>query len=333
MAHDLGAPATDAMHSAGDGRASASTIGIVTSTQGVLMPSIAFANLSRAMSVTVALGLAASGCGPSRTTFAGHPSSAPAFDRTGCDPKAVEIADRVIAAGGGRDKWAAAKQIRWSESIVTEADTPPLKLEQAWDRWNGRHHLRLHTPHGDVVVIRSLYDGGGSAFAQAGGPMEKLTQEQTEHALSDARLRWEFDSNLLLIAFLLEAPGVKLTLVGERPGADGEPPLDEIKVAFDPKDQTRRLTYFVLVDRTTNQIVRIEIVKAGDPDTRRIRYKVARWVEVGGLVLPTVFHNIASADALNLYTDITVGEPDDRLYVPVIVPREAPEPVIPARGR
>jgi hypothetical protein len=297
------------------------------------MPKIAFATPPLGTLVALALGLAASGCGSSRTTFAGHPSSSPAFDRTGSDPRAIEIADRVIAAAGGLDRWAAAKQIRWSQEIITEADRPPLKLEQAWDRWNGRHYLRLHTVHGDVVVLRSLYDAGGSAYAQAGGPMQKLTDEQTEHALSDARLRWEFDATALLIAFLLEAPGVKLTFVGERPGKGDEPPLDEIKVAFDPRDRSRLLTYFVLVDRNTNQIARIEIVRAGDPDTKRVGYTVARWVEVGGLKVPTVFHNIASANALNLYTEITVGEPDDQLYAPVTVPHEPPEPVVRARGR
>jgi hypothetical protein len=293
---------------------------------------IATPTLSRAALVTLALGLA-NGCAADRTTFAGPPAAVPEFDRAASDPRAVEIADRVIAAVGGRDRWAAAKQVRWSESIVTEAGRPPLKLEHAWDRWNGRHYLRLHTPHGDVVVLRNLYDGGGSAFAQAGGPMQRLTKEQTEHALNDARLRWEVDSTMLLIAFLLEAPGVKLTLVGERRGEGDEPPMDEIKVAFDPKDQTRRLTYFVLVDRTTGLISRIEIVKAGGPDTKRASYKIARWIDVGGLMLPTVFQNLASADSLNLYTDITVGEPEDRLYAPVIVPKEAPEPVVRTRGR
>src|SRR5687768_15686382 len=132
------------------------------------MPTIAMVTVLRAALVTVALGVAASGCGSARTTFAAPPASAPAFDRAGSDPRAVEIADRVIAAAGGRDRWAAAKQIRWSESIVTEAGRPTLELEQAWDRWNGRHHLRVRTAQGDVVVMRNLYDGGGSAFAQAG---------------------------------------------------------------------------------------------------------------------------------------------------------------------
>jgi hypothetical protein len=263
--------------------------------------------------------LALCGCGPGRTTFAVHPSAAPAFDRAGSDPKAVEIADRVIAAAGGQDKWAAAKQIRWSEAVASgDPGKPPVTLDEAWDRWNGRHHLVLHTAAGDIIVMRGLYDGHGAAFGGGEGGMQKLTKQETDHAIADARERWEFDATTLLIPFLLESPGVKLGMVGERPGEAGQPALDELKMSFDPKDQTRTLTYYVLVDRSTNQIQRLEIVKAGDPDTKRVGYKLASWVEVGGLKLPTVFQNVAFAGAVITYSSITVsGEPDERLYVPV----------------
>jgi len=283
------------------------------------MPDLTLATLARAALVTLGLGLASS-CGPGRTTFAAHPSGAPAFDRAGSDPKAIEIADGVIAASGGHGKWAAAKQIRWSQSVAIEAGKPPVTFEEAWDRWNGRHHLRLHTAAGDIIVMRGLYDGKGAVFGQAGGPMQKLTKEETERVMADARDRWEFDSTTLLIGFLLESPGVKLAMIGERPGEGGEPPLDEIKVSFDPKDQTRGLTYYVLVDRTSHQIARVEIVKSGDPDTKRVGYKITKWVEVGGLKLPSVFQNVAFAGAVNTYSDITVGEPDERLYVPEVAP-------------
>ena len=111
---------------------------------------------------------------------------------------------------------------------------------------------------------------------------------------------------------------VGVGVVGERPGEGDTPVTDELKVTFDPKDPTRSMTYYVLVNRTTSQIERIEIVKAGDPDTKRVGYKVATWVEVGGLKLPTVFQNVAFAGAVNTYSQIAVsGEPDERLYVPV----------------
>lgn len=262
--------------------------------------------------------LALCGCSPGRTTFAVHPSAAPAFDRAGSDPKAVEIAERVIAASGGHDKWDAAKQVRWSVSIASGDTRPPITLDEAWDRWNGRHHMKLHTQAGDIIVMRGLYDGKGAAFGGGEGGMQKLTKQETDHAVADARERWEFDTTPLLIAFLLESPGVKLTLVGERPGEGAAPATDEIKVSFDPKDPTRSLTYYALVNRTTSQIDRIEIVKVGDPDTKRVGYKLATWVEVGGLKLPTVFQNVAFAGAVNTYSQISVsGEPDERLYVPV----------------
>jgi hypothetical protein len=275
-------------------------------------------NLPRTFARIALVTLALCGCGPGRTTFAVHPSAAPAFERAGSDPRAVEIADRVIAAAGGQDRWAAAKQIQWSVSIASGDARPPITLDEAWDRWNGRHHMKLHTPSGDVIVMRGIYDGKGAAFGAGGGGMQKLTKEETDRVVADARDRWEFDTTPLLIAFLLESPGVKLTLVGERAAEGDTPPTDEIKVSFDPRDPTRSLTYYVLVNRTTHQIERIEIVKAGDPDTKRVGYKVASWVEAGGLKLPTVFQNVAFAGAVNTYSQIAVsGEPDERLYVPV----------------
>src|SRR3990172_5154126 len=80
-------------------------------------------------------------CGPGRTTFARYPGAAPAFDRSASDPKALAIADKVLAAAGGADKWNAAKQVRWSESVMNDGKEA-VAGEQAWDRWNGRHHGR-----------------------------------------------------------------------------------------------------------------------------------------------------------------------------------------------
>ena len=59
-------------------------------------------------------------------------------------------------------------------------------------------------------------------------------------------------------------------------------------------------------------------MKSGDPDTKRVGYKITKWVDVGGLKLPTVFQNVAFASAVNTYSEVAVSsEPDERLYVPV----------------
>jgi len=259
------------------------------------------------------------GCGPGRTTFARYPASAPAFDRAASDPKALEIADRVLAAAGGQDKWNAAKQIRWSASVTTGKASPPVTFDEAWDRWNGRHYNRLHSAAGDVVVMRSLYEAGGTAFGEVGHSRQTIGTADSERAMTNARERWELDTTTLFLPFLLEAPGTKLELVGEASGEAGQPPLDELKVTFDPKDPTRTSTYHAMVNRGTNQIERIEIVRAGDPDSKRLGYHVATWVDVGGMKLGTVYQNIGFADEVITFSELAVAaEADEALFVPVV---------------
>src|SRR6266446_5298578 len=78
-------------------------------------------------------------CGPGRSTFARHPDAATVFDRSGTDPKALTIADRVITAAGGEQRWNQVKQIKWTESVSSDGKVV-FAFEEAWDRWNGRHY-------------------------------------------------------------------------------------------------------------------------------------------------------------------------------------------------
>jgi len=270
----------------------------------------------RATPALVTLVLA--GCGPGRTTFARHPAAAPAFDRAGSDARAVAIADRVVAAAGGHDRWTQAKQLRWSESVTTgQAGAPPVTFEEGWDRWNGRHYNRMHAEVGDIVVMRNLYEVGGAVFGDTGHTKQPVAAADSERAIASARERWELDTGVLFLPFLLEEPGTKLALVGDAPGEAGAPPLDDLKVTFDPKDPTRTAVYHAMVNRTTNQIERIEIVKPGDPDTKRLGYKASSWVDAGGIKLATVYHNIGFAAEVVTYSNVAAAtEPDDTLFVP-----------------
>lgn len=258
------------------------------------------------------------GCGSRQTAFATHPAAAPVFDRAASDPRALEIADRVIAAAGGPEHWNAAKQIRWSESVSTEPGKPPISFDEAWDRWNGRHRYHYRVSSGDVLVMRDVYGSHQTVFGDTGHARQSLSGEDAEHALAAARERWELDTTILFLPFLLEAPGSKLVLAGELPGQDGGPPLDDLKLTFDPRDPTRTATYHAMVNRTNHRIERIEIVKAGDPETRRLGYKPGTWTDVGGLMLATTYQNIGVPGEVVTYSGIAVAaEPDDELYVPV----------------
>src|SRR3954471_9287316 len=149
--------------------------------------------VSRAMrilsSFVLVLGLAtAAACGgPSRTTYARYPTASATFDRASQDPKALAVADKVIATAGGAAAWEKAKQLRWSQSIVHDGKEV-LGGEQAWDRWNGRQYGRAHREGGDIVVIRDIYGSTENAYMDPGNgkPLKKI-EGGSDTALSAAR--------------------------------------------------------------------------------------------------------------------------------------------------
>jgi hypothetical protein len=268
---------------------------------------------TRCFVLVAVLVIAGWSCGPGRTTFARYPGAATTFDRAGSDPKALEIADRVIAAAGGVEAWNRAKQVRWAQSI-TQDGKEVIGGEQVWDRWNGRHRAQLRREGGDLVVMRPVFESGGQAFIDNGQRLRKI-QDGTEDALARARERWDFDTAILFMPFLLQEPGVKLSYVGETLGED-EKPHDDIKVTFDPKDRTRTTSYRVIVDRDTHLIHRIEIQKPGQAETNRLGYLITERIEAGGMKLPATIENLGMRTEVVKYADVKVSEPDDDLFIP-----------------
>jgi hypothetical protein len=254
-------------------------------------------------------------CGPGRTTFARYPGAAPNFDRTAQDPKALEIADKVIAASGGAASWSGAKQLRWHQTI-TQDGKDVLSGEQAWDRWNGRAYGRAKRPEGDMVIMRPVYEPGGHAFIDNGQRMKEVDGGKAE-MLSRAKERWEFDTGVLFMPFLLEEPGTKLEYAGEALGDDGKP-RDVLKVSFDAKDVSRKTKYQVVINRDTNLIERIEIQMPGKSEDERLGYAITGWIEANGMKLPGTLENLGLKGEVLTYKDVTVGEPDDTLYIPPI---------------
>src|SRR5260221_1710422 len=99
--------------------------------------------------------IALAACGPGRSAFQRYPGAPATFDKAGSNPQAVEVADKVIAAAGGAAAWDKARQIRWT---TTTDDKKKQQVEEAWDRWNGRHWLKLDLgEQGNLVAIHELY--------------------------------------------------------------------------------------------------------------------------------------------------------------------------------
>jgi hypothetical protein len=258
----------------------------------------------------ILVALLAVSCGPGRTTMARYPNAGPSFDRAHSDPKAVALADKVIAAAGGADKWNAVKQLRWTET-VSNAGKVVIDGEEGWDRWNARHYGKVFGDHGDVVIKREIYGDHLEAYGEAGGRREALGPDDAKQALKIAQDRWQFDTVALCAPFLIEEPGTKLGYGGQAPGDTGQT-LETITIAFDANDSARAGTsYQIGIDPATNQVARVEVVKTGG----NLGYKLAGWTDVNGLKFPTTANNIGLATEVITFKDIKISDPEDSLYV------------------
>ena len=254
--------------------------------------------------------VALAACAPARTSIARYPTAAPAFDRTASDAKAVELADKVVAAAGGFDKWNAVKQIRWSETDTNDGKVT-FDGEHGWDRWNARQYGRMIGDHGDVVIHHELYGEHDDAYGESGGKREELGEKDKPNAMKQALERWQYDTAALCMPFLLEEVGSHLTYVGQAAGDNGQP-MEVIKIEFDPKDKARTGTsYQVDIDPATNVIARIEVVKPGG----NIGYKVGGWTDVKGMKFPSTMNNIGLPGEVISFKKVDIGEPEDSLYV------------------
>ncbi len=249
-------------------------------------------------------------CAPARSTFQRYPNAAPTFDRTKSDAKAVDLADKVLAAAGGMDKWNTVKQLRWSEQVSNNGKVV-IDGEEAWDRWNARQYGRVFGEHGDVVIKRDLYGDHHEAYAeQPGNKRMQLDPKEAEPATKIAVERWQFSTAALCMPFLLEEPGSHLAYGGTVQGDSG--PLELITITFDPNDKARAGTsYDVGIDAATNTIARLAVVKASG----NLGYKLSGWTDVNGMKFPTVFNNLGLTTEVINVKDIKVGDPEESLYV------------------
>jgi len=262
---------------------------------------------------TAVVALAGAGCAPARTTMARYPGSAPQWDRTKQDPKAAELADKVVAAAGGMDKWNAVKQIKWTEKVMNDGKAV-LESEEVWDRWNARHWAKLMHTDSHLIVVRELYGEQQNAYSESGqqaGPRQKMAPAEAAKIVPLAVDRFQFDTAALAMPFLLEEPGTTLAYVGQAQGDDGKP-LEVIKVTFDASDKARSgSSYQVDVDPATNTIARLEIVKPGG----NVGYKLSSYKDVNGMKFPMQMNNIGYAGEVITFDGLDIGDPTDSLFV------------------
>ncbi|MDX2247092.1 MAG: hypothetical protein SF052_09970 [Bacteroidia bacterium] len=161
------------------------------------------------------------------------------FDVQGSDPKAVEIADAVMEALGGRSNWDATRYIKW-DFFGNRTLT--------WDKYENR--VRIDIPRDSMVILVNAITVTGKVFQ---GKNEVTHADSLAKYLERGRRIWINDSYWLAMPFKLKDSGVTLTYVGEETTQAGVS-ADKLELRFKAVGVTPQNKYHVWVDKTSHLI-------------------------------------------------------------------------------
>jgi len=195
-------------------------------------------------------------------------SKAPEFDAGNSDPKAIEIADKVMEAMGGQEAWDSLRYISWNFFGVRDL---------VWDKQTGR--VRIDFPRDSSIFLVNINTMEGKVIRNNGMVTDSLEKE-----LQNAKSIWINDSYWLVMPFKLKDPGVTLTYAREYIIPSGEE-YDVLALNFDGVGDTPDNKYEVFVDRSDNLIKQWSYFKEAKQDSSSATWPWNNYQEYQGALL------------------------------------------------
>ncbi|WP_460981506.1 hypothetical protein [Spirosoma fluminis] len=145
------------------------------------------------------------------------PPPALVSELAGSDPRAVQIADEVLNAMGGRKAWENTHLIAWTFAGMRKF---------VWDKWTG--NVRIDNLHDDQTVLLNVNNAQGRVFRKG----EEMTNpDSVARYVKQGKTAWLNESYWLVMPFKLKDPGVTLKYLGEEATKDGKR-ADVIQLTF-----------------------------------------------------------------------------------------------------
>jgi hypothetical protein len=171
--------------------------------------------------------------------FAQNPASK-GFDLEGSDQKAIEIADKVMDAMGGRKNWDKTRYITWVFFGVRK---------HIWDKWTG--NVRIEGLKDKSVSLLNINNNTGSIYRN--GTFVK-DPDSLANFLKIAKGQWINDSYWLVMPYKLKDSGVTLKYLGEAK-TQKEEDAYLLGLTFKEVGDTPQNKYQVWVSKANNLVV------------------------------------------------------------------------------
>ena len=188
------------------------------------------------------------------------------------DPKALELADRLMEALGGQAAWDAVHFVRFRFAGFRN---------HSWDKWTGRHRVEFTNRSGEHwIVIQNLNTRQGRVWKDG----QELSGEEATKGVEAGYGTWINDTYWLFMPYKLRDPGVTLEHAGTV-SEDGAT-YDKIALSFDNVGLTPGDRYWVFVNQANHRIEKWEYLLQGREPPPAVRTWEG-WEEHGGLWFPT----------------------------------------------
>jgi len=181
----------------------------------------------------------------------GNPA-APGFDSDNSDQQAIDIADQVMEAMGGRANWDKTRMICWTFFGFRQL---------IWDKWEG--NVRIDVPRDDLTILMNIHDNNGRV--KKGGE-EMTNPDSLRKYLERGKGIWINDSYWLVMPYKLKDSGVTLKYLGEENTEDGRS-ADVLGLTFNDVGNTPQNRYKVCVDKESRLVLQWEFFRNAEDDS------------------------------------------------------------------
>lgn len=192
----------------------------------------------------------------------------PGFDAAGSDVEAIEVADEVMNALGGREAWDDTRFLTWKFFGGRK---------HVWDKATG--NLRFENE--DTLVLMNLNTKTGRVW-KAG--LEVTDAAARDEALRGGESAWINDAYWVFMPYKLKDTGVTLKYVGKGTTLAGAS-ADVLELTFENVGRTPENKYHVYVDDGSRLVTQWDYYqKASDPEPR-FQLPWLDWTRHGAILL------------------------------------------------
>ncbi|MEZ4886401.1 MAG: hypothetical protein R3E32_16820 [Chitinophagales bacterium] len=196
--------------------------------------------------------------------------AAPDFNMAESDEKAIEVADEVMAAMGGRANWDAIHFLKWNFFG---------RRTLLWDKKTG--NVRIEIPEDSLKLLVNVQTKEGKA-TQKGNVVSDPTV--LKELMRKAYETWVNDSYWLVMPFKLKDSGVTLKYKGTGITED-EKEASILQLTFNEVGVTPENKYLVYIDKSSNLVSQWAFYQKASDDSARFTTPWKDYQPYGNILL------------------------------------------------